>query len=296
MFYSRRFISVCKLKSINKIIGKPLDFIGYSNLFLAVVVFSSTLQNGFLFPDLAASSVSFAILNFLSAFFLYNLQRIYQSAYPTNDERLLWYRKNKKWIFTIAILFILVFYKTIWVIFNAYKQGVFVYCFTAFLSLLYFLPPLSLRKLKFSKQFFIAFCWTVVCGFIPALFQNNQYSGVEGINSDKWLYLISQFFFISALCIPFDIRDYKKDLSEGTNSLPVLIGVNNSKIAAYLFVLIYWSVTLFMNESALIIPKSLIAFASLLVIYYAKENNKRYYFIFLTDGIILLQSVLLYFL
>lgn len=261
-----------------------------------MVVFASTLQNGFVFPDLVGSSLSFAILNFLSAFFLYNLQRIYQSAYPTNDERLLWYRKNKKWIFTIAILFVLAFYKTIWIIFNAYKQGIFVYCFTAFLSLLYFLPPLSLRKLKFSKQFFIAFCWTMVCSFIPSLFHNNEYSGITGINVDQWLYLISQFFFISALCIPFDIRDYKKDSAEGTQSLPVLIGIGNSKIAACLFIVMYWSVTLFMNNSALIVPKSLIAFASILVIYHSTENNKRYYFIFLTDGVILLQSVLLYFL
>jgi hypothetical protein len=284
------------LNALFKIPKLCLDFFGYSNLFLAIAVFASTLQGGFIFKNISLSAFSFSFLNFAAAFYLYNLQRIYQSAYPTTDERLLWYRRNKKWIFTIALLLILLLSQTFWNTFINYTQGIFVYCICAFLSLLYFLPPLSLRKVKMIKQFAIGFVWVVVCCVIPLMFHDNSYSGIVSITKDEWLYIVSQFCFISALCIPFDIRDQEKDRKEGTHSLPVVLGIQNSKWVAIGLMGIYLMLAFFIEERDLLLIRGIIFIISILLIANTTPQRHRHYFIYLTDGIIILQTLLLYFL
>lgn len=265
-------------------------------MFLAIVVFASTLQTGFLFPDVTSSSIAFAIVNFIAAFFLYNLQRIYQSAKPTVDARLLWYRKNKKWIFTIAFLLVLMFSQTILQIIYNYYEGILIYVFCGILSLFYFLPPVQFRKVRFIKQFAIAFIWITVCSVIPFMYTESLFTGIHGISTDKYLYALSQFCFISALCIPFDIRDLSKDKKEKTLSLPVEVGVKNSKIIAVLLIVIYFHLAFFIEAKSLLMIRAFIGLLSVIIIYYSNEKRHRYYFIFLTDGVILLQSLLLYFL
>lgn len=196
----------------------------------------------------------------------------------------------------MAILFVFLFYRTFWFIFNNYTQGIFIYCFCAFLSLLYFLPPLSLRKTKMMKQFAIAFVWIAVCIVIPFMFHNNVYTGIKAFTKDEWLYIVSQFCFISALCIPFDIRDVEKDKQEGTQSLPVALGIQNSKLVAIGLLLIYFVLAFFIETRSLVPVRGLILVVSAIVIMRATPQRHRYYFIYLTDGIIVLQTLLLFFL
>lgn len=219
---------------------------------------------------------------------------MYQSTLPTTDHRLHWYRKNKKWIFTLAILFVFGFWEVVWRIFMTYSEGIFVYSICAFLSLLYFLPPLSLRKVKFVKQFAIAFVWVTVCIVIPFMFHDNEFTGIRAFTKDEWLYVISQFCFIAALCIPFDIRDYVKDKSEGTQSFPVSIGIKNSKRVAIGLMLIYFILSFFIEVRSLIVIRGLIFMVTVIVITQANEKRHPYYFVYLTDGIIILQTLLLY--
>lgn len=288
------FISVYNLSKTNKISNPLFDFIGYSNLFLAIAVCCSTFQGAFIFNGIAQSSFSFAILNFAASFFLYNLQRVYQSTLPTTDHRLHWYRRNKKWIFTLAILFVFGFWQVVWTIFLNYKEGIFVYCVCGILSLFYFLPPLSLRKIKFVKQFAIAFVWVSVCIVIPFMFHDNKFTGINNFTKDEWLYIVSQFCFIAALCIPFDIRDYLKDKEEGTKSFPVTIGIKNSKRVAIALMVIYFLLSFFIEARSLVVIRGFIFLVTLIVIMQSNEKRHPYYFVYLTDGIIILQTLLLY--
>lgn len=282
--------------SLTKIAKQFFDFIGYSNLFLAIAVFASTIQTIYVFTDLLEASASFAFLNFMASFFLYNLQRIYQSTKPTTDERLLLYRRNKKWIFTIALIFILSFSNTLLQIAFQFYQGIVVYAVCGVISLIYFLPPFQLRKVKLMKQFSIAFIWVMVCSVIPFLYSGYNYVGWDGFTSKKMFYILAQFCFISALCVPFDIRDYEKDKREGTNSIPVVLGIKASKLIAIALVLIYFALAFLMQENKLIIVRLIIGILSALVILASNGKRHRYYFIYLADGVILLQSILLYFL
>lgn len=293
LFCLKWFINACKLVFVRKIAKSSLDFIGYSNLFLALAVFCSTIQGGFIFRHAYIPTLFFSVFNFMAAFFLYNLQRIYQSTLPTTEARLLWYRKNKKWIFTLAILFSVGFAETAWEICYTYKQGVFVYCICALLSIIYFLPPLNLRKLPYIKQFYIALMWIIVCIVIPFLFDEENFYGFLFFGKDEWLYVISQFCFIAALCIPFDIRDINKDREEGTKSVPVMLGIKNAKFFAIALLLIYFVLSFFIDTKNLVGVRGIIFIVASVVVWLSEVKRHRYYFIYLADGIIILQTILL---
>lgn len=276
-----------------KIAKALLDFIGYSNLFLAFAVFCSTIQGGFIFKESIDPSISFSFLNFTAAFCLYNLQRIYQSALPTTDARLLWYRRNKKWLFTIGILMALGFTETAWNIFITYRQGIFVYCICALLSIFYFLPPFNLRKIAGLKQFYIALIWVLVCIVIPFMFEEEHFTGAMYFQKDQILYIISQFCFIAALCIPFDIRDVNKDREEGTQSLPVILGVKQSKFIAMFLMTIYFVLAFFIETENLLTTRGIILLVAIAAIYFSEPKRHRYYCIYFVEGIIILQTILL---
>lgn len=278
---------------IRQIAKNSLDFLGYSNLFLALAVFCSTIQGGFIFNYASRSATHFSLVNFIAAFFLYNLQRIYQSSLPTTNSRLLWYRKNKKWIFTISILLVLFFAENIWNIFMTFKEGVVVYGVCALISILYFLPPFNLRKIPCLKQFFIALIWVMVCIVIPSMFQASDYIGLANFDRNVWLYTASQFCFIAALCIPFDIRDVNKDREEGTKSLPVVFGLQKSKLVAITLLVIYLVLAFFMGIENLVGVRGIIFLVSVAAVYFSNPKRHRYYFIYLVEGIIILQTILL---
>ena len=293
LFCLKWFINVCSLVFVRKIAKNALDFLGYSNLFLALAVFCSTFQGRFIFKHVNDSAISFSVLNFVAAFFLYNLQRIYQSSLPTTDSRLLWYCKNKKWIFTLAILLGVLLFQPLWYIVVDYKEGILVYCVCAILSVFYFLPPLNFRKTPYMKQFYIAFIWVIVCIVIPFMFDESFFLGLKVFYKDEILYVISQFCFIAALCIPFDIRDFNKDKEEGTRSVPVMIGIKNAKWFSISLLFIYFILSFFIEVKSLVGIRGIVFVAASLVVWFSDTHRHRYYYIYLADGIIVLQTVLL---
>lgn len=295
LYCLRLFINDCdSLKKIKKIIFGFLDFIAYSNLFLSLAVFCSTFQAGFIFNYSKTSSFLFGIVNFLAAFVLYNAQRIYQSLNPEAENRLLWYQKNKKYIFTLFFVFAFVFSRLIYAVFSMYYQAFFIYLVLTPLSLIYFLPPFELRKKSFLKSFHIAFIWVIVCVIVPLLFEEDGYKGLADFKKDELLYALSQFCFIAAICIPFDIRDYEKDKHQHVNSLPVLTGIKKSKYTAFLLLIVYLSLSFFIETKNLILIRGGVFTASIIVVAFSEPKRHRYYFMYLTDGLIILQSLLLF--
>lgn len=282
------------LKGVSQIVSNFFNFIGYSNLFLAITVFCSTFQGGLIFERAIQPCFLFALVNFLAAFFLYNTQRIFQSFKATSDERLLWYSRNKKYIYTIAFVFILVFTRLTYTILTTYKESFFLYGITGIISLIYFLPPFELRKKPFLKSFYIALAWVLVCVVLPFLYNEENYEGPGHFNKDQWLYILSQFCFIAAICMPFDIRDIEKDRTEGVRSIPVIIGIKKSKIVAITLMLIYLVLAFFIEIKSLVFVRGLVFVASVLVIVFSEPQRHRFYFIYLADGLIILQSVLLF--
>jgi 4-hydroxybenzoate polyprenyltransferase len=103
-----------------------------------------------------------------------------------------------------------------------------------------------------------------------------------------------RFFFILALALVFDIRDYTKDILSGTRTFPGLFGIKATKILALLAlavagILIPQGVT-HVYLLVLTVPTALAA----LIVWYADETRPDYYFALLADGIMVVQFLAVY--
>ncbi|KQM34000.1 hypothetical protein [Chryseobacterium sp. Leaf201] len=134
------------------------------------------------------------------------------------------------------------------------------------LGLLYnsFFLDLYIRKIPLLKVFYVGLVWALM----------NCWLTLPEFSIP--IFLIS-FFFITALVLPFDIRDMKTDT---VRTFPMLIGVQNTKYLAY--VLVFLSTVL---AAAYLSFNSAIAFylsgiVTYILIYFAENERDDVYFSF----------------
>ncbi len=263
---------------------KVLDFIVYSNLFISVCCAALTLQTAYIFLETEILIHEYVLINFIATFCLYNLQRLYYSSKQEGDVKYFWYARNRKFIFTLIVLLLLVSFNFLLDFFIKNKSHLIVYSLLASLSLLYFLPPLQLKKYGILKPFLIGFVFVVIAILIPLNFIVTQ---------QILLYTLGQFFFISALCILFDIRDVVTDKEKNINTFPVLIGLKNSKI----IILILCSCYLILNDvlwiHKFILSTHIIFCISCIVTIISNPKKNNYFYLIVVDGLLLLQAVII---
>jgi 4-hydroxybenzoate polyprenyltransferase len=96
-------------------------------------------------------------------------------------------------------------------------------CFGAFVTFLYSAPKLPqtifrrLRDVAVGKTIFLAIVWTYVTTVLPLIIAGATWGG------GPVLFVISRFFLIYAICIPFDYRDREDDRKDGIRSLITLL-------------------------------------------------------------------------
>ena len=201
---------------------KILDFIIYSNLFIALCCSAITLQT-FLFFNTLNSIYEYVIINFIATFILYNLQRLYYSAKDDTNPKYLWYVKNRRLLFTIIVLILLLSFNFLWEFFITNISHLVIYSSLSIISVLYFLPPIQLKKYGVLKPFLISLVFITIAILIPLNFK---------ITQQVIIYTLAQFFFISGLCVLFDIRDVENDKLNKINTIPLLLSLNKTKIIA----------------------------------------------------------------
>lgn len=137
-----------------------------------------------------------------------------------------------------------------------------------------------LRSLPFFKIFLIAYVWASISAFLPG-FQSNE----PVINPLSIKIFISYFFYILAITLPFDIRDYYADQKKFLPTIPHLIGNLNTKILSIVCLSVF---------SIIIWDKVEIKYFSLLIlitsglIVYSSPKRKSHYFLLYMDGTIIL--------
>lgn len=189
------------------------------------------------------------------------------------------------------------------------------------LVLVYVYPTFTSKNLRhyaYLKLPIIALCWVVLIasyGHSEFIFQErNEYQeaflGITNcfgpwpsfwkFNAVFYFSLISYFFFIMALCIPFEIRDVKYDPAN-LKTIPQLIGIKKTKWLGYLFLMlsfigynIYWN-----WSSFLIAPYGLIEIiifsVTAISIYFSDKFKSDYYASFFVEAIPVLWLVLYWF-
>ena len=263
---------------------KILDFIVYSNFFISVCVAFFTIQTALIFPSYSENILDYVLPNFLATFVLYHFQRLYFAAkYPQNI-KYHWYTKNRRLIFTLVFLLIICSFTPTWNLLSENPTNIIVYGCLSLLSVLYFLPPFNFRKYGLLKPFIIAFVFVFISILLPLQLK---------FNFSIIVYLIGQFSFIAALAMLFDIRDLENDQNANVFTFPVKLGLKKSKILTVVLLLFYFTSTLFFTQTNFMITAFIIVIASLALTFFAKPSRHNYYYLFLVDGCIILQCILL---
>ena len=141
-----------------------------------------------------------------------------------------------------------------------------------FLGLLYnsFFLKINIRKIPLLKGFYVGFIWGLM----------NAWLSFEQFNLP--IFLIS-FLFVTALVLPFDIRDMERD-KPFVVTFPHIIGVRNTKILAYIFVVSAWMLAYLYLEKTFFIAFSLTSIVTLVLIYFTKYERNDFYFSFWVES------------
>jgi hypothetical protein len=182
------------LRSIRDHFISFFDALTYSNTFISICFFCFTLQSGLHTTVLIKDIISMAFINAVATFILYNLQRLYHSAQAQTDARSKWFQKNRRVLFTIILLLLISIAGRVLNLFTTYPFVFWLYVFLSGISLCYFLPPFSFRKIGLLKPFYIGWIYVMSGGYL--VFAMSNFS----LNTEQILYLISQWLWVAAIC------------------------------------------------------------------------------------------------
>jgi 4-hydroxybenzoate polyprenyltransferase len=265
------------------------DFILFSNVFIALgavgLTYSSIQQ-----LKLNTSKNTYLLLVFFATLFIYNFQRLF---YKNNKEsasiRRIWINKNQH---VIKLHTAIGFLGTcITFLYSDYKLLLYLSPLLL-LSIVYFTPFIKLRKHPLLKLLTLVLVWTMVTATTPLLLAN------ESITVNHLLHIAERFFFMTAICIPFDIRDLHVDKAESIQTLPYYIGEKKAKNIALLCISVSGIVLIMEYVGEMINIKTLTALllstlvtAILIAITSSKRNE--YFYVAGIDGTMLIQGVLM---
>lgn len=122
----------------------------------------------------------------------------------------------------------------------------------------------TIRKIPFLKIFYVGLVWGLCFGFL-------------GLAEVKWEIIGFSFFYISALVLPFDIRDMKSDTIV---TFPKIIGIKNTKLLAYFLILIANIISVFSFKTDISIALFITSLISCILIYFANDKKSDAYFSF----------------
>ena len=125
-----------------------------------------------------------------------------------------------------------------------------------------------IRKIPLLKVFYVGLTW--------ALF--NAWLILPEFN---WEIFWISWLFISALVLPFDIRDMKSD---DVVTFPILIGVQKTKYLAYLLVFVACLLSLIFLDVEFALSFLITTIFTFILIYFSENDNQETYFSFWVES------------
>jgi len=274
---------------INKFISNPIvKTLVYANVFISICALAQVIVTYVVFSiPVNYNNNAYLAFVFLSTYLQYNVQRGYLiNQNNLNSERSQWLTKHKKiLLISVALcLFIVLFLCN-----NLSSTSIIIMVAAEIISTLYYLPPFNLRKHGYIKPFLISAIWVITCSLVP-LIENNILT-----NNSAW-FLISQFCFISVLCLLFDLKDSVEDFLNGVNTYANKFGAVVTKIIC-LLILVSGSISfyIFTKNLYLQVAINFVFFATALTVLFSKEKTHSFYYYLWVDGLLFLQGIIFYF-
>lgn len=125
-----------------------------------------------------------------------------------------------------------------------------------------------IRKIPLLKVFYVGLTWALINSWLILLEFN-------------WPIFLISWLFISALVLPFDIRDMKSD---DVVTFPILIGVQKTKFLAYLLIFISGLLSVFYLNLEFGIYFFLTIIITFILIYFSENSNQESYFSFWVES------------
>lgn len=169
--------------------------------------------------------------------------------------------------------------------------GVFT-AFYGFVKIPFLKPARKLRDYGLFKALFVAAVWSVTTVIIPL-----QSSHVEP--EMMTFLLLRRFIFIAALTLVFEIKDMPGDRQYGLKTVPMAVGVANTKLVAQLALLALIVINLVQYFFFDVTPANMLAVnLSLLVSVFCiqplKEETSETWYYLVIDGMMILQFIFVY--
>jgi 4-hydroxybenzoate polyprenyltransferase len=269
---------------------RVLDAVLYSSTWLALAALALTWST-FLFWRVHIP-FRLGLMIFAATLFLYNIDSVlpYKHGQPLMlSGRKRWMLEHRRELLALAMVALGVSGTLFFL--DGWQHLMLFLGHLAAISMLYSLPVAkvrgqwrALRDLPLIKVFLIAYVWAAVTVWVPALHLGKPLFGpVVGV------LFVRRFFFILALAFVFDIRDYTKDRHTGTRTFPGVFGVRATKWVALAALVVAGILPPAGVGMAKLLVLTLPLVAAGLTIWYAEETRSDYYFALLTDGIMILQ-------
>ena len=276
-----------------------LDFLLFSNLFIAICA----MAQGALTYLLLGTNPDYGILALLgcATFSLYNFSMILakpKSPLNSPHRRPRWIYSHYKFIVALTVLSSIALLP---LAIQLGSQSAIVLGLAALIAISYNLPLFKratdregLRSLPGAKVFIIALVWTLSCVCLPIAALDD--SGHLVSVSDKWILSVKRFLFITAITIPFDMRDVLQDKQYNLKTIPVILGERKANLFCQAILVLYVVLLLLFVNQVTIATIGLILVTLLtawLVFRSSWKKDEYYYFLFL-DGTLILQFLVVF--
>lgn len=287
---------------MKKIITGAVSVFFYCNIFIAACAASLVYETIHLLHSVSGNHW-FPILVFCCTLNIYTFHYYLKSRKPDNDGRLKWYRKYKPVVLGLLIIDTLAIAYLIATHFNIVfsKENIPWSLLIPFLSIAYSFPFLpgrkALRHFGWLKLPLLSFVWSFTTVLLPVFFFT-----AEKMQPQVWVLFANRFFFILALCVLFNVRDYEEDKNDRVITPVVALGTKNIllygkwmlsflNLIAALLVCRYFNLYSGFQYVAVFTPVLLL----FLLFHYFSFSRNEIEFLVLHDGLMPVKALLLIF-
>lgn len=294
------FLILLKIITL-KFLKKIFDFLLYGNFFIALCAAAQAVQTLYI-RHLSVDGNPHIVFIFTATFFLYNIHKPitfylkknileHNPAVERTEARFIHAKEFEAPLSILTFTAGLVCLETF---FRFYISVQWLLFFVGLLSLAYVLPIFNgkrLRDVPYIKIFIIAGVWAFVTVTFPI-----KAFGQEWYSCDTFM-VVERMAFVLAITIPFDIRDMAFDAKTGVKTIPLSMGIQKSKWLSLFFLTLSFSIACMIFMMGVYLLNTLIAIGisiliSAYIIYKINDKRSDYYYYFLVDGLLLLQSIL----
>lgn len=285
--------------TIKRLLRQTLDFTLYSNFFIAVCSVGQALLT-YRLLELDPEYPVLGIL-FFSTLAMYNFAMLISK--PENYKkspyrRVRWIYSHYRLMITMSMIAII---SIAALSLFLSLSSILLMGFTGFVAICYNLPLFKFNDRKFGlrnipglKLFLISLIWSLSTVIFPIVESATKFHAIV-LPSDAVLLAGMSFLFISAITIPFDVRDIFQDRLYSLQTLPVVLGARKSIAVAHLMLFAYIGLLFVFSKGTIGPAVAALLIAQLITAFFihrsASGKSEYFYFLFL-DGTMLLQVIL----